>query len=205
MRQLGLFACEELAREVRARARLEPDEVAPSGLVARRLLGPKAVTEIPRFRTEGLFTFVEGQPRIFVRRGAPDRNFLIAHELGHWAVHEFRIDVENEEDAANMIGAAIVAPPNALRRARDSIGEKLAKLARIFEATQSMIWLRLGEVLGDERALVTEHSVRFRSAGAFPWYEPAVRAWARGRPPSGVRKAVLRTGYDSGRITLRAS
>jgi hypothetical protein len=194
-----------VAREARKEARLAPDAIESSVSIARRLMGPRAVTEVPRFSSTGFLTAIKGEPRIFVRQGVTDKNFVIAHEVAHWLMRRLGVDPwPGEEVFADRIGAALVASGPALLSARSAMGEKLGALSRTFDSTKSLVWLRLGEVLGDERALVSGESVRVRSQGAFPWYEPAIRLWARGRTPPGVRRAILRTGYDAGRVTLRA-
>lgn len=205
--QLELFECEDVAAAVRREAGLKEEQLEPAARIATRLLGPDGVRMVPRFSTTGVLARVDGKYRIFIRRGVPDANFIIAHELGHWSLSHYGIDagsIETEEHLANRIGAAIVAPAGAMRAAYRAHGERLPKLAATFGATQSMVWLRLGEVLEDERALVVGDDVRVRSAGRFPWHPPAVRLWARGRAPKGMARAVLRTGYDRGRVVLKA-
>jgi IrrE N-terminal-like domain len=202
--------CEELARAVRIEAAVDPEAIERSVIIARGILGPDGVEEVPHFSTPGVLARVKGRRRIFIRKGVSDANFIIAHELGHWALARFAnyesSDIEEEEKLANRIGAAIVAPAPVLRAAHQHHGESLRQLALDFDATQSMVWLRLGEVLGDERALVTLDCVRVRSRGAFAWDELAVRRWAQGRAPLGVKKTrLMGTRYDSGRIVLKAS
>lgn len=207
--QLSLFETEALARDLRRRAKVDDDEVVASESIARRLLGPRAVQRIRRFSARGVISPIRGEYRIFLRAGAPDENFTIAHELGHWALRlaQYPSSGEDEERNANAIGAAIVASPVATRRAHQHFGEQLGAIAKAFDSTQSFAVLRLAEVLGDERALVArDNTVRIRSSGAFRWPElDEVCRWKAGRVPRGIQRATLRGSYDRGRVAFRAA
>jgi hypothetical protein len=148
---------------------------------------------------------MEGRYRIFVRSEAEDRNFVIAHELGHWALRLAMYDGAREEEFADRIGAAIVAPPAAVRAAYHFFGENLSALAKHFGSTQSLVVLRLAEVLCQDRALLSPERARVLAAnGPLATATPEeLRAWAKGRSPKGIRKAHLRSGYDRGRVAFR--
>lgn len=205
-RQLDLFDLEALAQDVRARARVRAPEVIDAITIARRVLGAGRVHRVPGFSTTGMLVPVDGEYRIFVRRHAADENFILAHELGHWALRQARYVGPDEETFANHIGAAIIASPTALRAAYAHHGENLPAIARVFAATQSFVVLRLAEVRRDERALVSRDAVRIRTTGAFTWPAPyEVRRWKDERPPRGVQRAKLRGPYDAGRVAFRAA
>lgn len=206
--QLSLFDLESIAKDTRRQAKLAAEDVVPSETIARRLLGPNAIERVPRFSATGMLVPVHGQHRIFLRRNAPDENFTIAHELGHWSLRKVGYCGPNEERYADVIGAAIVATPEATRRAHLTFGENLAPIAKAFRVTQSFVVLRLAEVLHDERALVSRQAVRIRSSGAFAWPDDPeeVRSWERSRrPPQGVKRSALRGTYDRGRVAFLAA
>lgn len=204
--QLSLFDLETIAGDTRKRVKLKDDEVVASEVIARKLLGPHAVERIPRFSATGMLAKIRGAYRIILRRNAPDENFTIAHELGHWSLRAIGYDGPDEERYADAIGAAIVASPAATRSAYSHFGEKLPAIAKVFRGTQSFVVLRLAEVLGDERALLSRDAVRIRSQGAFQWPEAdELRAWERTRPPPGVRRAALQGPYDRGRVAFVAA
>lgn len=209
--RLSADECERLALEVRARAGLGPLDVEPTNRTAARLLGPRGVRVIPRFTTIAALVRVNGETFIVMQRDARDANFVIGHELGHWALREIaRYSGPEEERLADRIGAAIVAPPAALRKAASWYGERsYRELALAFMATRSLVALRLAEVFCRETALVAPRSdrrVRIVTQGAFPWApEAEVQRWARETAPRGVRKVRLHGVYDHGRTVLQAS
>jgi hypothetical protein len=70
--------------------------------------------------------------------------------------------------------------------------------------SQTATFLRLGEVLRDERAVVTRSgNVLVRTQGAFPWASVPVVDVARGKRWPGLSRAHLRGGIDDGRVALR--
>jgi hypothetical protein len=204
--RLDFHDLEALALETRTRARVDDEDVVRPGVMAVRLLGRDGLHRMPRLSATGMLIPVEGRYRIFVRRNVPDEAFVIAHELGHWSLRNIGYSGPDEERFADYVGAAIMAPPKVVRWAYRRFGESLGEIARVFHATQSMIVLRLAEVLGDERALVSPRDVRVRSAGRFHWPSASeLRAWRDGRTPPGVQRAALRGAYDAGRVAFRAA
>lgn len=194
---------EALAQEVRKRANLNDDELLLAPEIAERVLGPRNLAlgaeETPA-RLDSL--------RIIVPRDHPDMNFAVAHELGEWALRDiakFQGDDLTRERAANYIGAAILAPARLVQRAHRFYGERVGFLARAFALSQTSLVLRLAEVSGDERAIVTRTgNVILRTNGAYPWANVPVVEVARGRKWRGLAKAKLRGGIDDGRVALRA-
>lgn len=196
---------EKLARCIRRLAGLEDDELLLAPEIAGRLLGPRGVV----FGPPGTCAHLDGM-RIVVPRDHPDLNFAVAHELAELAlVRTNRFDGRHvdRERAANYLGAAILAPPQAVRRAHEYHGERLRTIARIFALSQTSMALRIAEVRGDERAVVTRTGhVIVRSKGAFPWMTVPVLSVARGTTRwKGLVKAHLRGGIDEGRVALRAN
>jgi hypothetical protein len=199
---------EGLAAAVRRLARVDDDEVALATLIATRVLGRDAVALDSRIAGTAYLRSTPDGFQIVVNPRAADVRFHVAHELGEWALRTiagFGGTDEEREIAANHIGAAILMPSSALRRVHASVGEKPADLAAHFGVSQTSIVLRLAEVHGDERAVVTRTgNVIVRTRGAFAWVDVPVVDVARGhvRWP-GLAKAKLRGGIDDGRIALR--
>lgn len=202
MPDVGPEDLERLAKEVRKIAGLEDDELLLAPEIAGRVLGPNGVT----FGATGTVARLAGG-RIVVPLDHRDLNFAVAHELGEWALRDLALyrggHVERER-AANYLGAAIIAPAETMRRAHDWFGEKLHPLAKTFAISQTSAVLRLAEVRGDERAVVTKTGhVLLRTQGTFPWADVPVVDVARGGRWRGLAKARLRGGIDEGRIALR--
>lgn len=167
------------------------------------MLGASGVQVVARLSTPAILARVHNEWRIYVSALAPDRNFNIGHELGHWALDRAGIPRGGDtEQHANYIGAAILASPAATRRVHAQFGESYPDIAKAFDSTQSMAALRVAEVMSIDRALVST-VVRIRSAG-FTW--PAagvVRGWATGHTPVGVARVRLAGRYDRGRVVLK--
>lgn len=186
-------ALEGLAEGLYREAGLDPAEAASPVDLARSALGDEGVQVVPpgalRFTSAQLAT-IEGKRRIFVRRGDPAQmTFAIAHELAHWALEREGYCEQDEEDAANYLGAALVATRSAFRRTLRAVGEDLGDLAEEFGSTESLCLLRLGETTGRPLALVRPGLVRVRGQLEFIWpAEETLRGWASGRAPAGVVK-----------------
>jgi len=174
--------------------------------LAEALLGPGAVVRVPghALRVPASIAIVQGRPRIYLRAGSdPVRErFLIAHELAEWALERDGYREPDIEDAADAIGAALVAPRRAFAAALRDLGERYDALAATFLATESLVALRVGETQHEPRALVTPQRVRARGPESWAWPdEHEIRRAARtGRP--GLRRTKLTD--DPRRVVLRA-
>lgn len=194
---------EALALAVRRVASLDEGEILSSMQIARRALGPKPIQIVAALTTPAIIGRVHGEWRIFISPRAPDRNFNIAHELGHWILDREGVPRGPEtERHADHIGAAILASPAAMRRVHAHVGEDYRAIANAFDATQSLAVLRTAHVLGADRALVSSIVRVHRAKFAWP-DEPIVRRWANERPPPGVERVRLSGAYDRGRVVLR--
>lgn len=198
---------ESFALEIRKMAGLGDEELTLATRMAARLLGPDAVALDPTMSSAAYLRRVEGGWQIVVNPNAQDLRFNVAHEIGEWAlrtVAQFQGSPEARERAANRIAAALLAPAKVVRLAT-AMGERLPELADGFGLSQTAMVLRLAEVRGDERAVVTRTgNVILRTQGAFPWAEVPVVDVARGRRWAGLRKATLAGGIDHGRVALIA-
>lgn len=176
--------------------------------IAERVLG-LPVRVAPALRTSACLAIVDGQFRIYIRAVGPDSNFDVAHELGHYALRTIaKYSGPHEERFANYLAAAVLAPPAVVRSAHQAHGpmKAIRPLAKAALISQTAAQLRLGEVIGDERAVVTKTgNVIVRTRGAFPWAAvKLVEASEFEFKALGLAKTKLRGGIDTGRIAVRA-
>lgn len=204
MDQLDL---EVLAADVRHRVGLRGDEFMLSPTIAGALIGRGSVRTILRYPTPATLIWLDGKPQIYVRRDAPDMNYLVAHELGHIALRwaGWIGTREREERFASFIGAAIIASPEMVRRAYRWFGESIERVAGAFYITQTSATLRIAEVTHEERAVVRKDGlVRVATFGGFPWASINIVEAARGRSTPELAKTKLTGTYDRGRTALKA-
>ena len=200
---------EDLAQEVRRVARLGDEDLVLAGTIAERFIGRRdAVVLAPKLRGPAYFRDTDNGFQILVRPDAEDINFHVAHEIGHIAIRTFLgtpFSLDEEERAANFVGAAVLAPKATVARAYSYFGERLGPLARFFGLSQTSIVLRLGDVRGDARAVVTRTgNVLVPTQCTFPWASlPAVQVAKGHRLFKGIAKAKLGGGIDEGRVALR--
>lgn len=126
--------------------------------------------------------------------------FAVGHELGHWLLTRHGYCGNDDEAAADYLGAALLAPRRAFLRARRALGHDLPALANAFSMTETGVALRLGEALHVPLAVVSPAHVRVRGPEAWVWpNEATVRRWARVAEP-GLRK--VRLTDDPRRVVL---
>ncbi len=194
---------EELAAVVRRRAGVGAEDLPLATEIACRILGPKRVV----FGLAGTSARFE-HGRIIVPVDHRDVNFVVAHELAHWALETiagFTGTFLETEDAANFVGAAICAPADLVRRAHAHYVEDILPLSKVFGLSQTCTTLRLGEVLHSSRAVVTVTGRVLARDAAWRTHIPALEI-ARGRMTmKGVRKVRFEPGLDvdQGRVSLR--
>jgi len=163
---------EGVALRVYDEAREDPyDPVSPVRL-ARALIGSDAVTIVPRHAlrtTWAMLVRIGDRAHIVVRRDVPEGELghTIAHELAHWVLR--REGMRDTEEACDYLAAALVAPTSAFRRALALLGPKLARLAKAFRTTETLVALRWGEISWTPLALVRPGRVRVRGQLEFVW------------------------------------
>lgn len=144
--------------------------------------------------------------RLYVRRTAPTdwQRFCVAHELAEWWLQQSGYCGQCAEALADRLGAAILVPrPRMAAVARR--GLQLLELARVLRAPESLVALRVAEVVGTPTALVSPGGVRVRG-DTWPWPDPeALRRLAspQAHAPDGVRRIRLRPGLE--RVALVAA
>lgn len=185
-------------------AGLDPTQPNVPRLV-RALLGRGAVRRGPRpVRGPAALIRVGESWRIMLARGLPAlvAHFAVAHELGHWLLRRHGYAGDDEERAADYLGAALLAPRRAFLAARRALGDDLPALAEAFGTTETSAALRLGEVCSVPLAVVAPQTVRVRGPEEWVWPdEGTLRRWARGLAP-GLRK--VRLTDDPRRVVLDA-
>lgn len=205
MKQLELFA-----ERLRQTAGIGSAQIVDAAELAIRLIGPDAVVIVDALACGARLRWTERGYRIELRDGLPDINFACAHEVAHWALREvWAYRGPDEERLANYIGAALLMPRTIVREGARFYGRKLEAvepLAGSVLVSKTAANLRLGEVLGDERVVVTKNGHVLRCAhNAFA--EPdrlVVQRARRRRDTPGVARAALRGGIDEGRVAMRA-
>lgn len=176
-------------------AGLDSGTAAPVLWLATELLGAGAVCGVHTLRAPGggCLTRVNGQVRIYFRNRLPPerRDFVVGHELAHWALGEACGDERELEAACDALSAALIAPRRAFLKLAQRHGPRFGRLARAFATTESLVALRLGETTLEPVALVTPATVRVRGA-VYSWPSAdGIRSLAQ-HPRPGLRKAELR-------------
>ncbi len=169
MEGLKQLEIEHWAKTVRGMARLTDDELPTGPEIAVRVLGAENV----RLSTCDVGARLEGRT-IIVPKNHQDISHAFAHELGELVLRDramFRGAHEEKEEAANAIGAAILAPPTTTLRAVQHFRRHLALIARAFGISHTSAHLRILEVLGEEGAVITNNhsNVMARNASAVAW------------------------------------
>ena len=195
---------EGLAVAFYRRLGFDPSEPTSTVRLARTWLGAEAVTRGRNMIALAATYVMHGQRRIVVRTSVAEdrRAFLIGHELAHGILAEENYTEDDEEEVADSLGAALLAPPPSVRAAIRVWGEDTrSELAKHVRATETWAALRIGEVTHEPIAVVAPR-VRVRGPESWVWPdEGTIRAWAR-RPPKGLAKARLRD--DPRRVLLTA-
>lgn len=162
-----LAEAEGVATWILRRAGVDPDDAVSTRAVARGLgISVRRERQLAR----GSIVYLRGEARIYVHpRLTPQREeWVIGHELGHWARPEVERS-EHEERMCDAIGAALVAPRAAVARIARQIGHRVHAVAELLHVEQSLALLRIGEVTG--RSVILLRSPAIARGDAFEWGE----------------------------------
>lgn len=189
-------------------ARVDPSEIVDAFELAARLIGPECIVVLDRLAAGARLRRVDDGYRIELRDALPDINFACSHELAHWALREvWGSELKHEEQMANYLGAALLMPRAVVRAVVKRYGRSLGPvrpLARLIKVSKTASQLRLAEVLGDERAIVTRTgNLIVRNAAQIDWSDPSILLTRRRdfEHPS-LAKAAFLGGIDHGRVAL---
>lgn len=194
---------ERLAMHVRRGAGYGDDEALDVEAAVLHWLGLPIATS-PRMTVPGALAMVDGRWQVQIQQRARDPLFVAAHELGHWSFRHVAMPFQSlaaEERAANLFAAILLAPRALVVRAFDHYGEAIGPIAEGIGISQTATVLRLGEVRGEDRAVVTRTEYA-HVRGPRMTRERALDA-ARGNAP-GLVTARLRGGIDEGRVAIRS-
>lgn len=190
-------------------AGLGAEELVDAGEFAVRLVGEDSIVVLDRLAAGARLRRTADGYRIELRDGLPDINFACAHEVAHWALREvWRYDGPDEERFANHLGAALLMPRTVVLAVVRRYGRGLRPvrpLAIMGQVSETAAQLRLAEVIGDERAVLTRTgNILVRNADSVDWKDPSILA-TRGINVEhhALVKARLRGGIDEGRVALK--
>lgn len=193
-----LGEAEATAREIYGRAGLGPTDVLRPSLLATAILGRGRV-RLERMSRLGAVVWVGGRPEIHVsdRVRPENREWVIGHELAHIVRGTEHVSGALEEQVCDCVGACVLMPRRPFLAAIGRLGEDYAALAEAFGTTPEAAALRVAEVTGEGRVVVTP--TRVYAAGEVTVLEEQARQLARagGRPgivavDIGRRRRVLR-------------
>ncbi len=104
------------------------------------------------------------------------RDFVVGHELAHYAVRD------SDEQACDRMAAAIVAPRPAMRALRREYGNDLARSAAALRTCQTVVARRLTEISDEPCAVVTPRAVHRSKHGLV---NPLFCEFGHGHQPAG--------------------
>jgi hypothetical protein len=191
---------EALARRIYALAAADPRVPLGAAVLARRLLGPRAllvargeVLADGSIRRAPSGTYITIAPGLAVGRA----NFVIAHELAHMLIDDAPstrgLSLEIKERWCDAVAAWLVAPPEVFAARALALRSRVPRLAREFVVTETCAALRIAEVGGPGVAVATPRKVYRR--GLVGLTDDDLRA---GRAGPGIRKAPIRD--EPGRV-----
>jgi hypothetical protein len=165
----GLIEADRIAQALLRLGGVDSERPCSVRMLATRLLGHEP-QRMP-MRNYGETGMVEGAWRIYTSDVLPVTRepWVIGHELGHWwYAHRGERPPAYEEALCDAIGAALVCPRPAFRRALVAIGYAIRDLARRFRTEESLVLLRIGEVDGLS-VLLDSKPTRIARGAPFAW------------------------------------
>ena len=195
---------ERVAMDIRRGAGFGDEHTVHVGQVVRHWMGVDVLMVEPGQLQLGTLLRTAGRWQIAVVETAMDPRFVASHELGHWVFRHLHgmtfASLDDEERAANVFAAVLLAPAKLVTRAHAHYGENVRGIASGVRISQTSTVLRLGEVRGEDRGVVTPGG-RTLLRGTTLTRESAIAA-ARGKVP-GLARTRLRGGIDEGRVAVR--
>ena len=192
---------EGLAVEFYERHTFDPSTPIAIGRLARAELGDGCIERgMLLYGADERVFWQEGRQRIAIRRGLSDAyaRHRIAHGLSHVILGDYR--EEDLESCCDYLGAALMCPAPAVRALYRVFGSDFAAIADEIGATQTQIALRLAEVRGVARVVLTPKRIYDRLPES--WIHPTAaefRSLERSKRP-GLTKT--RITDATGRIAI---
>jgi hypothetical protein len=152
--------------------------------IAERIHGAGCLRVVPMRDRLAEVSWHGGRVRIAIASRVREPEWLIGHELAHLAERSVHARGGETEAYCDLVGACLLMPPAAFREALGAFGEDYAALAEHFGTTPTAVALRVGEVSGEGRVVVTPH--RVLSRGQVQILEHQARILARDRGGPGV-------------------
>ncbi len=179
---LTLADLEGCVEELYSLAKLEPDEVLFPSSLAEHLFGEGCIQRVPGMIGNASLGRAGARRYIGVRSSFTGARFehLVGHELGHFVLNLREYRGDDTESACDFVGAAIMTRRRPFARSARGRERDFAQLAADWETTETMVALRVGEVLGLPIAVITPELVRAR--GPIDW------------PEEGILRELARTG-----------
>lgn len=149
--------------------------------IAERIHGAGCLRVVPMRDRLAEVSWHGGRVRIAIASRVREPEWLIGHELAHLAERSVHARGGETEAYCDLVGACLLMPPAAFREALSEFGENYEALAAHFGTTPTAVALRVGEVTGEPRVVVTPSTVLARGAVAIT-HDEARRLARRGGP-----------------------
>lgn len=150
---------ERVAMDIRRGAGFGDERVVHVGATVRHWMGVDVAMVEPGQLQLGTLVRAGDGWQIVVVDTAMDPRFVASHELGHWVFRHLLgmtfPSLDDEERAANVFAAVLLAPAKLVTRAHAHFGEDVRAIAKGLHISQTSTVLRLGEVRGEDRGVVT--------------------------------------------------
>lgn len=165
-----LEEADSIALDIMRRTNVDPDRPVSTKTMAARMTGH--VAQAGRILDAGQNAIVSGVHRIFWNVRLPNERvtWVVGHELCHVWFRMREEAHEHEDLVCDIVGAMLVAPREAFRRAVRTVGQRVHALAGHFKTTEALALLRVGEVTG-RSVLLVRPSSRIARGEPFVWPE----------------------------------
>lgn len=196
-------AIEGLAVAFYKRHGRDPSMPCNAATLARAELGDNCIVRgVPLFGANAVTFWREGRRLIALRKNLPIPYalFHIFHELAHLIFEVEKYEADDLERACDYLGACLMVPRPAAGKLYSVFGSDFSAIAEATKTTETMIALRLAEVRGTARVVLTPRKVYDRLPEE--WVHPPdsiLRELERAKMP-GLTKTRLRD--DRKRIVL---
>jgi hypothetical protein len=176
-----LADAEGLARNLYELAGFDYKDAQLPSTIAERIHGVGCLRVVPMRDRLAEVSWHGGRVRIAIASRVREPEWLIGHELAHLAERSVHSRGGETEAYCDLVGACLLMPPASFREALGQFGEDYEALADHFGTTPTAVALRVGEVTGAPRVIVTPSTVLARGEVAIT-HDEARRLARRGGP-----------------------